>query len=99
MKKFLALLSVSALTLGLLSGCGGTTSGNSKEPGAAAKGVVNVYNWGVYIDESVLEDFEAETGIKVVYDTFESNEAMYGVLKNEGASYDVVIPGAAARRA
>ncbi len=92
MKKFLALLSVSALTLGLLSGCGGTTSGNSKEPGAAAKGVVNVYNWGVYIDESVLEDFEAETGIKVVYDTFESNEAMYGVLKNEGASYDVVIP-------
>ena len=54
--------------------------------------MVNVYNWGVYIDESVLEDFTAETGIKVVYDTFESNEAMYGVLKNEGASYDVVIP-------
>ena len=91
MKKSLALLSVAALTLGALSGCGGTQSGTADDP-AADKGVVNVYNWGVYIDESVLEDFTAETGIKVVYDTFESNEAMYGVLKNEGASYDVVIP-------
>ena len=91
MKKSLALLSTAALTLGLLSGCGGTQSGTADAP-AADKGVVNVYNWGVYIDESVLEDFTAETGIKVVYDTFESNEAMYGVLKNEGASYDVVIP-------
>lgn len=92
MKKSLALLSAAALTLGVLSGCGGTQSGTADDPGAADKGVVNVYNWGVYIDESVLEDFTAETGIKVVYDTFESNEAMYGVLKNEGASYDVVIP-------
>ena len=92
MKKSLALLSVAALTLGALSGCGGTQSGTADDPSAADKGVVNVYNWGVYIDESVLEDFTAETGIKVVYDTFESNEAMYGVLKNEGASYDVVIP-------
>ena len=92
MKKSLALLSTAALTLGLLSGCGGTQSGDAKDPGTADKGVVNVYNWGVYIDESVLDDFTAETGIKVVYDTFESNEAMYGVLKNEGASYDVVIP-------
>ena len=92
MKKSLALLSAAALTLGLLSGCGGTQSGTADDPGSADKGVVNVYNWGVYIDESVLDDFTAETGIKVVYDTFESNEAMYGVLKNEGASYDVVIP-------
>ena len=92
MKKSLALLSTAALTLGLLSGCGGTQSGTADDPGAADKGVVNVYNWGVYIDETVLEDFTAETGIKVVYDTFESNEAMYGVLKNDGASYDVVIP-------
>lgn len=92
MKKSLALLSAAALTLGLLSGCGGSNSGDAKDPGTADKGVVNVYNWGVYIDESVLDNFTAETGIKVVYDTFESNEAMYGVLKNEGASYDVVIP-------
>ena len=93
MKKSLALLTASALSLSLvLAGCGGTNSGDAKEPGAADKGVVNVYNWGVYIDESVLEDFTAETGIEVVYDTFESNESMYGMLKNDGASYDVVIP-------
>lgn len=54
--------------------------------------MVNVYNWGVYIDESVLDEFTAQTGIKVNYDTYESNESMYGVLKNDGASYDVVIP-------
>ena len=92
MKKSLALLTTSALSLSLvLAGCGGN-SGESKDPGSADKGVVNVYNWGVYIDESVLEDFTAETGIKVNYDTYESNESMYGVLKNDGASYDVVIP-------
>ena len=92
MKKSLALLSAAALTLGLLSGCGGSNSGDAKDPGTADKGVVNVYNWGVDRAESVLDALTAETGIKVVYDTFESNEAMYGVLKNEGASYDVVIP-------
>ena len=93
MKKSLALLTASALSLSLaLTGCGGTASGEAQDPGTADKGVVNVYNWGVYIDESVLEDFTAETGIKVVYDTFESNESMYGMLKNDGASYDVVIP-------
>ena len=93
MKKSLALLTASALSLSLaLTGCGGGNSGEAADPGKADKGVVNVYNWGVYIDESVLDDFTAETGIEVVYDTFESNESMYGMLKNEGASYDVVIP-------
>ena len=92
MKKLLILCTVSALALSLVrTGCGGGT-GTADEPGSGDKGVVNVYNWGVYIDESVLDDFTAETGIEVVYDTFDSNEAMYGVLKNEGASYDVVIP-------
>ena len=42
--------------------------------------MVNVYNWGEYIDMSVLEDFTAQTGIKVNYQTFESNEALYGTL-------------------
>ena len=56
MKKSLALLSAAALPLGALSGCGGTQSGTADDPGAADKGVVNVYNWGVYIDESVLEE-------------------------------------------
>lgn len=85
MKKSLALLLAVTLVSGLLlAGCSGG--------GTASKGEVNVYNWGVYIDESVLEEFTAQTGIKVNYDTYDSNEAMYGFIKNDGASYDVVIP-------
>ncbi|MPL90670.1 Spermidine/putrescine-binding periplasmic protein [bioreactor metagenome] len=79
-----------AATLALpafLTGCSGNSSSST-----ADKGEVNVYNWGVYIDETVLDQFTKETGIKVNYDTFESNESMYGVIKNDGASYDVVIP-------
>ncbi len=88
MKKSLAMLLAAALTLSVfLTGCSGSSSSSP-----ADKGEVNVYNWGVYIDESVLEQFTKETGIKVNYDTFESNESMYGVIKNDGASYDVVIP-------
>lgn len=55
-------------------------------------GVVNIYNWGEYIDESLIDKFEEETGIKVVYDTFDSNESMYVKLKSGGVNYDVVIP-------
>lgn len=51
-----------------------------------------VYNWGEYIDESVIEDFEKETGIHVVYDLFETNEEMYPVIEAGGVSYDVVCP-------
>ena len=92
MKKSLALLLATVLGLSLaLAGCSGG-SGTASQPGAADRGVVNVYNWGVYIDESVLDEFTAQTGIKDNYDTYESNESMYGVLKNDGASYDVVIP-------
>ena len=94
MKKILAVLLTAVTAFGLLlSGCGGNSGGVSAAPGSGESGgVVNVYNWGVYIDESVLEDFTRETGIKVNYDTYDSNESMYGVLKNDGASYDVVIP-------
>ncbi len=92
MKKSLALLLTTAIALSLfLSACGGG-SGTAATPGSSSGGEVNVYNWGVYIDESVLDEFTAQTGIKVNYDTYESNEAMYGVLKNDGANYDVVIP-------
>jgi hypothetical protein len=54
--------------------------------------VVYVYNWGEYIDESVNDMFTAETGIEVVYRTYDNNESMYATLKNKGANYDVVIP-------
>lgn len=51
-----------------------------------------VYNWGEYIDESVIDEFEAETGIHVTYDLFETNEEMYPVIEAGGVNYDVVCP-------
>jgi len=54
--------------------------------------VLNVYNWGDYIDESILKDFEAEYGIKVNYEMFASNEDMYVKIKQGGTKYDVAFP-------
>jgi len=53
---------------------------------------INVYNWGDYIDETVIEEFEKETGIEVNYDTFATNEDLYVKLKQGGSSYDVIFP-------
>ncbi len=93
MKKTLALLLAAFMLPGLLAGCSGSSSAGASASGSPTTGgEVNVYNWGVYIDESIFDEFEQQTGIKVNYNTYESNEALYGVLKNEGASYDVIIP-------
>ncbi|USD66561.1 extracellular solute-binding protein [Vibrio sp. SCSIO 43136] len=50
------------------------------------------YNWSEYIPGEVLEDFTEETGIKVIYSTYESNESMYAKLKTQGEGYDLVVP-------
>jgi len=57
-----------------------------------SKPVVNVCSWGEYIDESLIEQFEEETGITVNYQTAESNEALYSLLKSGAGDYDVVVP-------
>ena len=54
--------------------------------------VVNVCSWGEYIDEELITRFEDETGIRVNYQTAESNEALYSLLKSGGADYDVIVP-------
>ena len=60
---------------------------------AADKGEVVVYNWSEYIPQDVLDDFTKETGIKVVYSTYETNDAMYSKIKLlRGQSYDLVCP-------
>ena len=59
---------------------------------AAQEKVVNVYNWSDYIDNSILEDFTKETGIKVVYDVFDANELLETKLLAGGSGYDVVVP-------
>ena len=96
MKKTLALILGLTLTAGLLSGCVGTRETTTDTEGDSSAetsgGVVNVYNWGEYIDESVLTDFEEATGIKVNYQMYDSNETMYSKVAAGGAEYDVVIP-------
>lgn len=53
---------------------------------------LKVYNWGDYIDKSVIKSFEKEYNVKVVYDEFSTNEDMYAKLKAGGIKYDIVIP-------
>ena len=53
--------------------------------------VLNVYNWGEYIDKAVITNFEKEYGVRVNYSLFSSNEEMYTKLLS-GASYDVLVP-------
>jgi len=55
---------------------------------------VNVYNWSDYIDEEVLSEFTAETGIKVVYDVYDNNEIVETKLLAGGSGYDIVVPSA-----
>lgn len=59
---------------------------------SAQEKVVNVFNWSDYIEPSILEDFTKETGIKVVYDVFDSNEILETKLLAGGTGYDVVVP-------
>ena len=58
----------------------------------ASPRVVNVCSWGEYIDESLITQFEEETGITVNYQTAESNEALYALLKAGAGDYDVIVP-------
>ena len=90
-----AALSAAALAV---TGCGASASdssvsGNSGDSAASGDaGELYVYNWGEYIDESVIDEFEEETGIKVVYDLYETNEEMYPVIEAGGVNYDVICP-------
>ena len=62
------------------------TSATNSQP------VVNVCSWGEYIDEDLITQFEEETGIVVNYQTAESNEALYSLLKSGAGDYDVIVP-------
>jgi putrescine transport system substrate-binding protein len=63
-------------------------------PAQAQQRTVNFYNWSNYMAPGVLEDFTKETGIKVVYDTFDANETLETRLLAGKSGYDVVVPTA-----
>ena len=56
--------------------------------------VLNVYNWADYLPDGLLENFQKETGIKVRYDTFDTNEVVHAKLIAGRTGYDVVVPSA-----
>jgi putrescine transport system substrate-binding protein len=74
-----------------LTACGGKNDEAAKK---SADNTVNVYNWNDYIAEDTIANFEKETGIKVVYDVFDSNEMLEAKLLPGASGYDVVFPSA-----
>ena len=74
-----------------LSGCGGKD--DSAAPTAEEK-VLHVYNWLDYVGSNTLSDFEARTGIRVVYDTYDANEVLETKMLTGRSGYDVVFPSA-----
>jgi len=54
--------------------------------------VLRVYNWGEYIDEDLIQEFEEEYGVTVIYDTFSTNEEMYPKIEADSSVYDVICP-------
>lgn len=71
----------------------GSSQGKDPEEAIALYGsnILKVYNWGEYVDPTVNEAFEREYGVKVIYDTYDSNELMYTKLQG-GETYDVIVP-------
>ncbi|WP_010648676.1 ABC transporter substrate-binding protein [Oceanobacillus massiliensis] len=60
--------------------------------GFSGGNTLTVYNWGDYIDEELIDRFEEETGITIIYETFDSNEAMMTKVQQGGTTYDVAVP-------
>ncbi|MCK9443867.1 MAG: spermidine/putrescine ABC transporter substrate-binding protein [Tissierellaceae bacterium] len=78
--KSIVLFVLVAVIASMLAGCG------------ESKPSINVFNWGDYIDEGVLKEFEKEYGVKVNYSMYATNEDLYVKLKQGGESFDVIFP-------
>lgn len=101
MKKITALILALALALSV-SACtiervdendgNGNAAGSGGSGKPAANRQVTVYSWGEYIDESLIDEFEAQTGITVNYRTVPSNEELYSQLQQGAISPDVIVP-------
>jgi len=103
MKKYLWSFALSAL---VLAACGKkeetpaavvASAPVASAPAAVAvnaeEKLLNIYNWPDYVPEGMIAAFEKESGIKVNYDTFETNEALHAKLVAGNSGYDIVVPG------
>lgn len=89
MKRFLQLI-IASIVIGVL--CLAISHWFQSKEKVSTNEKIYVYNWGEYIDPDLIKKFEKETGIQVVYETFDSNEAMEAKIRNGGTSYDVAFP-------
>ncbi|QNG60015.1 ABC transporter substrate-binding protein [Bacillus sp. PAMC26568] len=84
-RVFFAIILVSGILLyavSELNSSQGYSSGNT----------LTIFNWGDYINSDLVDRFEKETGIKVIYETFDSNEAMMTKIEQGGTTYDIAVP-------
>lgn len=81
-RKIIAIALIGVFSVVAFSGCGSKDSSK----------VLNIYNVGDYIDEDLLTKFEKESGIKIVYEKYDTNEIMYQKIKSGGSKYDLVFP-------
>lgn len=78
------LLGAAALVSGTLTACSASTSGEARQ--------LNILNWADYLHPDAITEFERRYGIKVIYDTFASNEALMSKLQAGGTKYDIIVP-------
>ena len=90
MKKFISILSVWVLLMGLFTSCGRSDEERSK--------ILKIYNWGDYIDEDVLTDFpkwyKEQTGeeVRIIYQVFDINEIMLTKIERGHEDFDLICP-------
>jgi putrescine transport system substrate-binding protein len=96
MKLRTPLLVLAALLLGACNREAAAPAAGGAAPSASTTGpeekVLNIYNWSDYIGEDTIKNFEKETGIKVTYDVFDSNELLEAKLVSGNTGYDLVVP-------
>ena len=95
MKRSKAILSALAGAVVLFAGLTACGKKAGEEPAAAQPkeaGKLNIYIWSAYLPKEVIDKFAAETGIKVNFDTYDSNEALLEKLQSGVADYDLVVP-------
>lgn len=84
-KKLSTLILTGIVTTSIFVGC-------SNNSGIGENGTINVFNVGDYINTDLIKKFELETKIKVVYDTYDTNETMYQKISTNPGQYDLVVP-------
>ena len=89
MKKLLTVV------ISILALCAALAMGNealNQHHGQGSGRLLTIYNWGDYIDPALINKFEKQTGYKVDYETFDSNESMLTKIRQGGTNYDLVVP-------